>query len=150
MKTPILRSFTTSIHYCRFKQAAKDLVLRENEQSVYRPRGAEKSAESKKQLGIEHLGFRDLAGLFKQIASKAKHLKGQLHEEIWKVSDKITSLRGLLTFQRQIDFQELFHGILERMELIVIFLAILEMMKLGELNVVKELATEKILIIRRE
>jgi len=134
------------VDYCRFKNAAKELVVRETEQSVYHPRGSEKIGEAKRNLGIEHLTLEDLAGLFQQIASKAKRENGQLHEEAWKVSDKITYLRKMMTLQGAVTFSELFHAELSRLELIVIFLAVLELMKLGEISVVRELATNEIII----
>ncbi len=106
------------VDYCRFKHAAKELVVRENEQSVFHPR----------------------------VAAKAKRENGQLHEEAWKVSDKIAYLRKILTLQENIGFFELFSGELSRLEMIVIFLAVLELMKLGEITVIRELSSNEIII----
>ncbi|MBA2727483.1 MAG: segregation/condensation protein A [Parachlamydiaceae bacterium] len=134
------------VDYCRFKHAAKELAVREIEQSVYHHRGAEKVGEAKRNLGIEHLTLEDLAGLFQQIAAKAKKENGQLHEETWKVSDKINYLRKMLTLQTKVTFFELFDAEFSRLELIVIFLAVLELMKLGEISVARELASNEIII----
>lgn len=150
MEDPHFEIIHHLIDYCRFKHAAKELVERENEQKAYHPRGTEEAPKAKKNLGIEHLTLDDLAGLFQKIASKAKQECGQVSEERWKVSDKITSLRRLLLLQSEVAFEELFSSDRSRLELIVIFLAVLELMKLTEILVAKELSTNRIVIIRQK
>ena len=101
----------------------------------------------KKNLGIDHLSLQDLATIFQQILQKAKGQKGHLEEEIWKVSDKMTYIRHLLHSQQKIEFAVLFSLEMSREELIVIFLALLEMMKMGELRVIKDSVQQQILIV---
>ncbi len=134
------------LDYCRFKQAAKELTEREMHQSAHYFRGGE-AVDVKKNLGIDHLSLQDLALMFQQILSKAKGHKGQVHEEIWKVADKITWIRHLLISQQKIEFGVLFAIELSREELIVTFLALLEMMKMGELRVIKDPIQQRILIV---
>lgn len=122
------------LDYCRFKQAAKELAQREYQQSAFYPRGIE-SAEAKKNLGISHLSLENLAALFQQILAKAAPRHGTIQEEEWKVSDKIQILRHLLWVQPSLDFYTVFHPTMSRIELIVTFLALLEMMKSGEVRV---------------
>lgn len=128
------------LDYCRFKQAAKELAQREYQQSAFYPRGIE-SAEAKKNLGIAHLSLEDLAELFQQILSKAAPRRGTIQEEEWRVSDKIQALRSRLAAQHTLDFFHVFHSHMSRMELIVTFLALLEMMKAGEVRVVNPAQT---------
>jgi segregation and condensation protein A len=123
------------VDYCRFKQAAKDLASLEEQQGVYYARGVEEQ-DVRKNLGIHHLSLDDLATLFQQILSKSVPQKGIIKEEEWKVSDKIHYLREWLARQKKIDFTMAFNPIMGRMELIVTFLALLEMMKSGEAKVV--------------
>ncbi|MCE5318033.1 MAG: segregation/condensation protein A [Parachlamydia sp.] len=123
------------LDYCRFKDAAKSLEQREVHQNAYYARGLE-SAEVKKNLGIEHLTLQDLASMFQQILSKAE-VKGSIEEEEWKVSDKIDAISRLLENCLQIPFEQLFTESLCRLELIVTFLALLEMMKRGSVRVVR-------------
>jgi segregation and condensation protein A len=122
------------VDYCRFKQAAKDLSEREQQQGAYCHRGIE-NADIKKKLGIDHLSLDDLASLFQQILAKAAPRKGTIHEEEWKVSDKIDHLRNWLNKQKKLDFTTVFNSDLSRIELIVTFLALLEMMKSGQARV---------------
>lgn len=125
------------LDYCRFKQAAKGLTEREQQQAAFYPRGIE-SGIAKKNLGIAHLSLDDLAALFKEILAKSMPHKGVIHEEIWKVSDKIAALRDLLEEQKSILFENVFTFDKSREELIVTFLALLELMKAGFIRVVTD------------
>ena len=134
------------LDYCRFKQAAKELTEREMQQGAFYPRGIEGS-ELKKPLGIEHLSIDDLSSLFQEILAKASPRRGTIHEEEWKVSDKITFLKNLLNKQEKILFTDAFNPSMSRDELIVTFLALLEMMKAGEAKVILEQKSKNITII---
>lgn len=133
------------MEYCRFKDAAKDLSEREQKQNAYFGRGLDDGYQAKRHLGIEHLTLEDLAGLFQQILAKSQSHTGLIHEEEWLVSDKIRHIRQLLKQSQQIGFEELFSFERSREELIVTFLAVLELMKLGELRIIKE--SNKVMII---
>jgi segregation and condensation protein A len=126
------------IEYCRFKEAAKELSVREDYQSAFFGRGLDGPYEMKRNLGIEHLTLQDLAGLFKQIVARATLSTGQIQEEEWLVSDKIRYIRQSLNKLNELKFEDLFSVELCRDELIVTFLAVLELMKLGEIQVIKD------------
>lgn len=134
------------IDYCRFKQAGKELVQREYEQNAYFPRGVE-CTEFKPPLGIEHLSLDDLALLFRDAVAKAQSFSGHVQEESFRVSDKIRLLRKLLKDPGKILFEMIFLRGRYKEELIVTFLAILELMKLGEACIVKNNATNSVYII---
>lgn len=132
--------------YCRFKQAAKELSTRELQQSAYYLRGIDNDVEAKKKLGIDHLSLDDLAGLFREILAKTTTKKGLIQEEIWRVSDKIKALRYMLSEESKIGFRHIFSSDKSREELIVTFLALLELMKLGEARVIRDRASNSIFI----
>jgi segregation and condensation protein A len=134
------------IDYSRFKQAAKDLAAREQQQGAFYARGID-NPEAKKNLGIEHLSLEDLASLFQQILAKAAPQKGIIKEEEWKVSDKISYLREQLLQEKKLLFADVFTGQMSRIELIVTFLALLELMKLGETKVVNDVEQQTICIL---
>lgn len=134
------------IDYSRFKEAGKGLAERELQQNAFYSRGAAMS-ETQKNLGIEHLSLEDLAFLFKNVLAKAETQKGQLHEEIWKVSDKIEAIRKQLMRDKRLLFGILFTPDRSRSELIVLFLAILELMKTGEVRIIRELSTQQVMIM---
>lgn len=126
------------LDYCRFKHSAKLLVSREETQMSHFFRGVP-SIIHKKNLGIDHLSIEDLAALFSSIIAKIPPSSGLIQEEIWKVSDKINILRYLLTKSGSILVQDIFSSDKGREELIVTFLALLELMKAGEIRIDKNL-----------
>lgn len=135
------------VEYCRLKEAAKELAEREKKQSHFYLRGIDEDIpEFKKNLGIEHLSLESLASLFQSLIIKASSQTKIIVEEIWRVSDKIKLIRQLLEQDSKVNFELLFSQDQSREELIVTFLAILELMKLGELLVAKENSTNKIII----
>jgi segregation and condensation protein A len=138
------------IDYCQFKEAGQALVIREKEQNAFFPRGVTGDLEIKKPLGIEHLCLEDLASLFQDVIIKCEANKGHIQEENFRVSDKIRLLRRVLKQDNGILFQQLFTPEKCKEELIVTFLAILELMKLGEAFVYKDLTTGHIMITSKE
>lgn len=137
------------IEYCRFKEAGKELQELEQRQNGCFMRGAE-AGEAKRTLGIEHLSLEDLSALFKQLMQKAVPKIGKIQREVWQVADKIPFIRKLLKKGDNIAFEELFSVSYCREELIVTFLALLELMKLGEVIVGIEEATQKVVITSAE
>lgn len=136
--------------YCRFKEVAKVLATREEKQKNHFVRGWNGNDEPPtKKLGIEHISLEELASLFQQVLAKAAPSKPQINEEIWQVSDKIEWLRKHLFENGSCEFYTLFSSQLCKEELIVTFLALLELMKLEEIRVVKDSATKTILIVSK-
>lgn len=131
------------VDYCRFKDAATVFTQMETAQQHYFQRGSENSETFKKSLGIEHVSLEDFAQIFQQLLSKSASRKGIVSEEQWKVSDKILWIRQLLKEQKTLTFHHLFSDTHSREELIVTFLAILELMKLGEMIIVSKKSQEQ-------
>jgi segregation and condensation protein A len=139
------------IDYCRFKQAGRDLVVREHEQHSYYLRGmVSGDQEVKKPLGIEHLSMDDLALLFKDIVAKAKAETGMVQEESFRLSDTIRDVRRMLKSLGRIPFEELFHPQKCKAALIITFLAILELMKNGEVSVIRDHELESIVVVAKK
>ena len=88
-----------------------------------------------------------MASLFQEILSKLPAQKTIELEETWRVSDKIKVLRYMLKGEQTVRFDVVFTAAKSREELIVTFLALLELMKMGELKVIRELQQNAILII---
>lgn len=137
------------IDYCRFKQAAKELTSRQEKQQAYYFRGID-TPKWKKPLGIDHVSLEELSQLFKDMMSRAAQMKPQIHEENWRVCDKIRIIRRLLQEHSHFSFSELFSSEQSRPEIIVIFLAVLELMKIGELAVGREQSSNSLWIYIKE
>ena len=136
------------IDYCRFKQAAKDLSSRQEKQQACYFRGIE-VPEWKKPLGIDHVSLEELSQIFKEMMSRAVHTEPKIQEEIWRVSDKIRAIRHWLHERSLFPLAMLLSPHQSRPEIIVIFLAILELMKMGELAVGREHASPTLLIFAK-
>ncbi len=135
------------LEYCHFKETAKELAVREEKQDVFFSRGiVQAPIEAKKRLGIEHLSLEDLASLFENALEKTGSQKGKINEEEWRVSDKIKGIRNLLKDNKKVPFHHLFSSEKSKPELIVNFLALLELMKIGECFVGKEESSEHIFV----
>lgn len=134
------------IDYCCFKSAAKELSQREQKQTLVFSRGIEESAEPLPAT-LTLVPLDELAKLFQQVLTRAAVQNRVLHEELWRVSDKIHFLRVLLKESKNVLFRELFNEERCRDELIVTFLAILELMKQGEVYIIREEQTQSVMII---
>lgn len=125
------------VEYCHFKEAARMLAEKEERASDSYFRRTAAPDNLKKPLGIEHLSIQDLASLFQVVWERAKEHTGLIHEEEWRVGDKISLIRQNLKTSTEIGFDVLFSASLSKLELIVLFLAVLELMKLGEIRLVR-------------
>lgn len=135
------------IDYCKYKEAAKLLAFREEASSNSFQRGSSSFEEVfKKPSGIDHISLEDLASIFQDAIAKAASRRGVIEEEDWKVSDKIKELKLLLTQLGKIALFDLFSEDKGKLELIALFLALLELMKLGEIKILKE--KEQIIVFK--
>lgn len=137
------------IDYCRFKEAAKELASRQDKQQACYFRGIE-APEWKKPMGIDHVSLDELSSLFKEMMKKAAQNIGQIHEENWRVCDKIRAIREKLCIGSSFLLVELFSSKTARLEIIVIFLAILELMKIGEIFVGRREQSTELWMFSRE
>lgn len=136
------------IDYCRFKEAAQALAERERQQNAFHTRGITEvpAPMLPNGLGIEHLSLDDLASLFQIALAKAASQRGLIQKETWRVQDKIAWIRELLISLQKIEAMVLFPETACREELIVTFLAILELMKMGEVQVGRETKTQELVL----
>ncbi len=131
------------VEYCHIKELAVKLQEREAGRVGSYARGLITFQEEPKQArsGVEHLSIEQLAEIFGRVAMRSPEPKKAIKEEIYKVSDKLRDLRGRLRLQNRIELDELFGACVVRDELIVTFLAILELMKCSELQILRELSS---------
>ena len=137
------------LDYCRFKDAAKELADRGDRQSACFFRGINENADRKKPTGIDHISLDELSGIFKEMMTRSSNSKVQIHEENWRVSDKICLIRRLLKEETRIKMDTLFDPEKSRLEWIVIFLAVLELMKIGDIKINRDVQS-RIVFIQQE
>lgn len=123
--------------YRQIRKAVNRLQNIEQEQLSHYYRG---HLEWKPQLplGLEPVSIEDLSELFKTLVKNAKARQGTVHEERFKIKDKIEELTALLETEETVGFDDLFSASLSKAELIVLFLALLELMKCGKICVASD------------
>lgn len=125
------------IEYCRFKEAAKSLGEREASQSIYFPRNAP-DVPKELELGLDGVTLEDLTTSLKGVMARYEKNRGKLQDDSWHVDTKILWLRHLIEQREQLSFEALFEEASCQEEVIVTFLALLELMKEGIIRVEKE------------
>lgn len=133
------------IEYHKYKNAAHFLEKREAHQSSYFCRKVP-LPQIPKQLGLEQVHLSDLAQLLQLMLQNAQSKTADfaIKKEKWTVGEKIISLQKRLQPGDKIAFSTLFTSELCREELIILFLALLELIKGQKLGIYKE--EEKIFV----
>lgn len=132
------------LDYCRFKEAAKGLSEMEDRRNGVFFRGAPEVC-APKPSGVDHLSVDDLASLFTELMQRVEARRaGVIEEEEYRVRDKIRWIRGLIEGKAAVPFLTVFSPEKSRGELIVTFLAVLELMKIGVIAVTRDPETRAI------
>lgn len=141
------------VEYKKFKEAAGHLREREAFQEHLYTRqqaglGFDQAAEDPPSLG--EMSVFDLLHAFKQVLKRADESPeaGEIFEDRFTVSDKIDFILKLIEVEHRTGFSRLFEGMASRTEIVVTFLALLELIRLRQLRVVQVKAFEEIEIIR--
>lgn len=135
---PRIEMIQSLIEYCRFKEMAQALAIKEEQQKAFFPRPL---SPFKKEHGpgLDEVDKEGLKNLLQQILKKAAKLpEKMIQEEQWQVADKVVWLRHLFQSHLQLTFETIFSPSMGREELIVSFLALLELMKYQHLKIVRE------------
>lgn len=125
------------LEYCRFKEISKEFIEREEKESEHYPRGIFHPPETKKE--IPPMNLTHLQTIFGDILKRqVLKVSAVVEDDRWHVADKIAWIKQELALYKQLSFQEIFSVEMEKLELIVTFLAVLELMKCNEIDVFKE------------
>lgn len=125
------------IDYYQFREKAKELSKLEQERSSLYYRGWSSPPEAPSKLGVEHLAMTDLEEVFQQALARAQLNEHEIKEEPFQVADKLLFLRQEFARRDDLPVLELFLTCKSKLEMIVLFLAILESMKRGILTMTK-------------
>jgi len=129
------------IEYKKFKEAAHDLGRRESEQQdrfTRKPEKIETEEEQTRPLS-EDVGIFDLIRAFQNILDRFEEPSAEeIVDDRFTVGDKIDHLLETVPPGGTIQFSTLFEGAASKHEMIVTFLALLELMKLNQFLVRQE------------
>lgn len=138
------------LDYKRFKEAANGLLeLERRQQNMFGASGAPlvSADDQKEERKLSEIGIFDLIKAFHEVLERAVvEPIGEIEPAQWRVSDKIDTILGLTAHRKSIGFTELFTKESPRGEIIVTFLALLELLRLRQVMVVQDGAFTEIQI----
>ncbi len=139
------------IEYKKFKDAAHFLEGRALAAENYYPANPEKAAVPEAPIAFPEVGIFDLIRAFQKIVDRLKpETLTQIQDDHWTVSDKIEHLLKVMPHGAPVRFTELFADLSSRDEVIVTFIAMLELMKLRQLRIMQDGLLGEITIWRNE
>lgn len=125
------------LEYCRFKEIADGLLEKEERERIFFPRNAPLFAKHVG-TGLEEVALPELAALFEKVLQRSTSTPHFIQDEEWQVAPAMQWLKNVLAAKGRLLFNEVFSEEKYRGELIVLFLALLEMMKYQQACLIKE------------
>jgi segregation and condensation protein A len=121
------------LEYQRFKESASDLKQREEDwMKVFRREPFSPDEEKEEgELYLFDLSLFDLLDAFKKILDKAPPEVVSITKETLTVKDRMSVIMEILEGKEAVRFEELFGDTITRVRLIVTFVALLELIRLG-------------------
>ena len=126
------------VEYKQFKDAALQLGQREEQQAnIFSRRDPGLGSEVDKDIPLAEVSIFDLINAFNDVLKKASARDDfrEILEEKFTVSDKIEEILYTLRDRSEMIFSELFANASSRAEIVVTFLALLELIRLKRLKV---------------
>ena len=124
------------IEYKKFKEAAEQLHDRAREQERIFTRDGGKVATSDAPLTLHEVGIFQLIHAFQEVIKRveAREDLQEIFGERFSVSDKIEKILQRVSDGTPVRFSELFGQIVSRLEIVVTFLALLELIRLNQVR----------------
>jgi len=127
------------IEYKKFKEAAAQLQTREVEQERIFARVGDSTASEIAPLSLGEVGIFQLINAFQQVIKRLETRENlqEIFGENFTVSDKIERILQTMANGKPIKFSELFARMASRVEVVVTFLALLELIRLKQVRAVQ-------------
>lgn len=138
------------VEYKKFKDAAQFLRVRESDE--FFTAVPEKPDLTAPVDGMPQVGIFDLIRAFQKVLKRFEdvHTLREIVDDRWTVSDKIDFLLSVVPVGGRVRFEELFNEASSRSEVIITFLAMLELMKLHFLQIEQAQVLGEIYVLRPE
>lgn len=139
------------VEYKKFKDAALQLGQRQEQQAnIFARRAGDLPVEAEAGVTLAEVSIFDLINAFNEVLKKASAREDfrEIIEEKYTVSDKIEEILYTLRERSQMLFSELFAGAVSRAEIVVMFLALLELIRLKRLKVRQDRPFGEIHVLR--
>ena len=140
------------VEYKKFKDAAAALQSLETRQENIYPREAPQPV-FEKETDKPDVSIFDLINAVNSILKRVAQREGdqrEIYEDKWSVSEKIEMLVNLIASQPRLKFSELFESATSRTEVVVTFLAMLELIRLKQIICVQSDSFAEIEITKAE
>ena len=140
------------VEYKKFKDAAAQLQTLEARQENVFPRLPSKPEFAEEPPGKPDVSLFDLVNAVNAILKRVAQASDSrdVFEDKWTVSEKIEHLMKAITERARLKFSELFAGAMSRTEVVVTFLALLELIRMKQLVAVQAEPFGEIEICRAE
>ena len=125
------------LEYKKYKEAAQDLAKKEAERGKYFHRGSSFSflAEAEEEPVELSLSLFDLLGAVRNVLEEMRgESTHHVYTEVYTVEGQEEHILGSLTEQPRLRFEELFRGMKVKMEVVVTFVALLDLLKSGRIR----------------
>jgi segregation and condensation protein A len=134
------------IEYKKFKEAAAELHVRELEQEKVFAREGASSSALQEPLRLSEVGIFQLINAFQTVIKRieARQDLQEIFGERFSVSEKIDSILHRVGTGAPVRFSELFGAVASRLEVVVTFLALLELIRLKQVRAVQKSIFEEI------
>src|SRR6266576_836169 len=128
------------IEYKKFKEAAAELNLRALEQERIFIREAGSSPDLQEPLRLGEVGIFQLISAFQTVIKRivAREDVQEIFSERFSVSEKIDSILQHVAAGARFHFYDLFSGAASRIEVVVTFLALLELIRLKQVRALQK------------
>jgi segregation and condensation protein A len=139
------------VEYKKYKDAAFELSqCLAREENVHRRGDALKPETAENGLAFDKVGLFDLLAVFQKVLSRAEQREDlrDIFEDRFTVSDKIQLIQDQMSRRQRIVFEELFVAGASRTEIVVTFLAVLELIRLRQIDVAQESPFAPIELVR--
>ena len=138
------------IEYRQFKEAAGTLKEREAERRLLHERGMVPGDDEMGPLPLAAASLFDLIDALNRVMSRLPEpAVYEVQGEVYDVEDKMQWIASLAAEQGTMTFESLLAGCRVRIEMIVIFIALLELIKLGRISIVQTVGFGEIQIVYR-
>jgi segregation and condensation protein A len=134
------------IEYKKFKEAAAELHLRELEQERVFAREGGASSLLQEPLRLEEVGIFQLINAFQTVIKRieARQDVQEIFTERFSVSEKIDAILRRVANGARLRFSDLFGVAVSRVEVVVTFLALLELIRLKQVHALQKNMFEEI------
>ena len=134
------------IEYKKFKEAAAELHLREMNQERIFAREGSVSSLLQGPLRLEEVGIFQLINAFQTVIKRieARQDVQEIFAERFSVSEKIDIILQRVANNARMRFSDLFGAAVSRVEVVVTFLALLELIRLKQVRVIQKNMFEEI------